>query len=736
MKGHPRRLLDRTGDALLPDGFTLIQSEKDFLLHAFDNVKMLIRGETVCRWAESFFRARNLPFEIAVSPTKALRNACPELSVEQAGALFNALGNHYQELGHPIKLIDVLEALYPTGPWQAIPTRLHTATWILWLWHNKLPDYTYPLLKSQATQWRTSCADEDSYFYDVHTLVEAEKLLRVWLGIADRPRHPTLGLFPCEVPANWQQMTRLEWASQILSKGWDLFDEIRSIKLPPELHNIAASVTFDFYKANPALLTQKRVNILSGYLTSKDALRLQNLCPPSDPGELPVSPTEVFQWFKMRYLPYRKWQVDFGDSAADQRIIELAASFAQWCLDIYPAALSGAKDFLAISNASSLQKSRHDCVTLWAILDGLHCADAKTLCQLIEPDSRLTMEIESVTLSPLPTITHFCKKSVLYGQPPAMVETKSLNPDFPGAISLPENKDPIPILRKAKEGDIFVWRIEEPDKTYHKPFERKILLAKVESQLKYIADQINLAARAVPNEHTLRVVISTDHGRLLSASKRTHSVPTDMETHGRAAYGNSGIPFDASGYLVKEAEQIVYLHRTRFQLPVDCAVALDANSFVMNDGKTGTEEFSHGGLYPEEVLVPWMQFARDWKPPIVQCRVSGKAVAGKTGELRIHFENPGKVPIFAAELNINLGNQEIRQVPIDITLTPMSSTDNHVSIENWPSKAQCERASGYIVFQMPNQKGFQCPATFVMASEQMYAQDTDASVLLKELGDL
>lgn len=121
--------------------------------------------------------------------------------------------------------------------------------------------------------------------------------------------------------------------------------------------------------------------------------------------------------------------------------------------------------------------------------------------------------------------------------------------------------------------------------------------------MKKISDIVN----AVPAEIPLKIVITTDHGRLLARSTRRKSIPAGMIGHGRAAWGVSGRQFEQTGYFIED--NVVYLHGERFGLPNDAALCLNDDSFYTNDGKTGVEFYPHGGVYPEEVIIPWLVFA-------------------------------------------------------------------------------------------------------------------------------
>ena len=143
---------------------------------------------------------------------------------------------------------------------------------------------------------------------------------------------------------------------------------------------------------------------------------------------------------------------------------------------------------------------------------------------------------------------------------------------------------------------LYIWRVQEPDRTYHKHNGSGTLLRDVEAQLDAAANKIVDLVDQVPDELSLQIIVATDHGRLLGKSTRRIAVPPGMISHGRAAWGDAGRSFDASGYIIED--EIVYLHGVRFGLTQDVAVALNQDTFRTNDGKGGTEVYPHGGLFP------------------------------------------------------------------------------------------------------------------------------------------
>ena len=65
----------------------------------------------------------------------------------------------------------------------------------------------------------------------------------------------------------------------------------------------------------------------------------------------------------------------------------------------------------------------------------------------------------------------------------------------------------------------------------------------------------------------------------------------------------------------------------------DIAITLNESAFYNNDGSGGSEVYPHGGLFPEEVIVPWVVFMRDKVKPMIDFSFSGDGRARMAGTI-------------------------------------------------------------------------------------------------------
>lgn len=330
----------------------------------------------------------------------------------------------------------------------------------------------------------------------------------------------------------------------------------------------------------------------------------------------------------------------------------------------------------------------------------------------------------SATVSPsLPTITDFAKPSLLKGLNPA----RAL--DDAESVGSLEKKDSrvVEALTAAESGDVVIWSLQEPDKAYHAREERDAILEEVRGRLQSLARRLVRVAHGVPVERRLTVVISTDHGRLWGDSERKHQLPHGMKGRGRAAWGALEMAFPDSGYVMED--KIVYLHAGRFGLREPCAVPLSDESFLTADGKSGTDLFAHGGLYPEEVLIPWLEFTRDRSLLDIEGELKGRGVAGSQGELRLSVNNPSELPVQLMRLELSRNDAYF---DLAETVDSMSSREIDLIWASWPSKQELEDLQVRLRYSLPGGETQTVALVLSLESEELYAKDD----ILSDFGGL
>lgn len=706
-------LLDREGDLPVPSGVQVIESEVDFLRFAFKPQTLLIRGLKLCEWAESFYNLRGYPIRVVASPTAALRQVFPELSTEQARELAGKIG---EVMLSPEELspVFVLNACYPNDYtlWQGNPSLEHAARWLLWLIENRPTDAESIILKKFSSHLEALAGERPvSFVYRANNAIQAESLLNRWLCAEDNPILE-LGEFPLPLPHNLITCVKEAWMKRIISTNGEFFGEMLTFPLSLPFRQEFAKQTAHYYCQNPDRLNFAVLHLLHPYLDTQNLAALEKHIPPPEPSPLPEKEEDVLHWFEREYYPYRRWQVQYGDKAAIDTAIRHAQTFARWLLERYPHWLIEG-NYLAFQKITHLPGISPNALTLCVVLDGLPAWDAETLVQNLSIRTpRLTLQEKSYTFTTIPTVTQFAKESLLKGVPPHLTPESS-----PIGHILPDNLSPNNNLNNARPGQIIFWRVEQPDKAYH--FEQGDKRdRKVRAELDSIMQAIVEVVENLPNEISLQILLTSDHGRLMNPHvPRQLPVPAGFEAHGRAAWGNLDQAFPECGYVIDEAESWVGLFGERFGLAQNLQIAWDEKSYKTNGG---TEAFPHGGLFPEEVLVPWFVFLRDAKPPELEITINGEGEADMSGKMSVSILNHSPLELECRELHFSHGVKLI----VNWDVAPLSVRQYTTSLTPWPPKSAEGKLTAILVLSQPNGVTFIRKASAQLTINTLY-ESTD-----------
>jgi hypothetical protein len=329
---------------------------------------------------------------------------------------------------------------------------------------------------------------------------------------------------------------------------------------------------------------------------------------------------------------------------------------------------------------------------------------------------RLELTQNNFCFAPLPTITDFAKGALVHGvQPTFMKEFELLGFD------VSELQTPVPQLLKSKPGDLLIWRIQDPDRTYHTKNKSSMLKKEIEGQLSTIAQKIVDVANCIPTTIPLKIIVTTDHGRFLGVSKRNVAVPANMQAHGRAAWGKTDITFDKTGYQIED--DLVYLSKDRFGLQSDDAAVILSDCAFINDAYP-QEISTHGGLFPEEVVIPWMVFERNVEKPELDVNISGEGRANQPGIATITVLNPSIVDISIKKLELDFGSENNFIFDLSLDVAGLDQGKSELNIMFWPSSEQIALCKAVAVVRMPDGEEFIVkPSIDKMKVVELYTRD-------------
>lgn len=737
-------LLDRRSEAPLSEGYCLVENEVALLAallqainvnaanaDAADETACHVRGESLCDWAQKACRARGWSCEERQSPLDDLLAIAPNLSREHAALVWHELHQSSTRWTQFSSVSDVLQDLYPDFAWHHEASFAHAASWLLWRDGATISAHHNALLEAQTAQWRFLHPLSAALY--VSTTEETSTRLRQWLHLEDGAE-ALWGAFAQAVAPRWMQQINQAFAKSLTRDGAKTWMTWRQKQWPTDVLESSAQQLVGYLELHAGEVTPQLLASLQNFLSLADIDRLQALSPPRAPSPMPAKTDAILRWVTNEYLPFRRWQAEHGDDEAGKSVYQTAQGFARWYLGWYSGALMGFEENrLATHNAHEMRNSDESSVVLWVIADGLGWLDAQRLQSLVvQRNMRLSATRSAPVFAPVPTITHFCKRAVRWGiAPREALKDTGTTASVRRESAVSAHRESSTRLREAKPGDLVIWQPLEPDAIYHKIADRSLTHDNVEGALVSLANQIVTSILQVPDDRVAKIVITTDHGRLLGRSQRRHAAPSGYETHGRTAYRvdetiSGETQFDEDG--VSWQGDLAWLDAERFGLPTDCIIAIDDSSFLTNStsgkGHSGTEEFPHGGVFPEEVVIPWIEIERDAATLELSALATGSARAESRGLVAVTVENTNAISLQAQSLVI-VSNGIEYSIPCDEALIPFSTTTWEVALESWPTRTETKKLKAWLEVRRLDGRAFKVETPCDLEVEEMQSRDND-----------
>jgi len=157
----------------------------------------------------------------------------------------------------------------------------------------------------------------------------------------------------------------------------------------------------------------------------------------------------------------------------------------------------------------------------------------------------------------------------------------------------------------------------------------------------------------------------------------------------------------------------------------DMLIAVGEDSF--QNAKSDSEPYPHGGLFPEEVIVPWFVFERDARQPDVSITVNGKGEAEGAGTMTIHTINSSRVALDCLTVALSHG----AQANGNWSVPPLDEKEFAVSIAPWPVKADLATLKATLLFRQPSGRTFTIEVTPSFEVQALYERDDS---IFKDLG--
>lgn len=438
---------------------------------------------------------------------------------------------------------------------------------------------------------------------------------------------------------------------------------------------------------NPHLITLKVIGTLEGVFTqiknkvNKRIETIKSLLKPAVPEPPDISwPFEtMINWATKAYMPFLMWAD--SNNFLDNELIAQGDIFSQWLYKNWEDLRSNSKSIvfnILPNNTVTFQNT--DVVNLFIIIDNFGWRYVKTLKDQFQAVGLVSTQTKPY-LSMLPTVTEFSKKCLLEGK------SEYIDIDNKQYIQIVE-KGWVPYFNDAKfnylpDMDALLTLPTIKYNTYivnYLPIDKSLHQSKAtlgmphETHIKYLLGILVEKALEFINKHGLKnkitIHITSDHGSARIPNQLSNALDTSFFKGDDFEYVTPRLMAVKAERFKELSENLredcFFLGKTRFGNDRDYLAARKANRFA----KAENDQYMHGSLLPEEVIVPYIvfQYATKDIQPLTLALIKN-IFRNRQETIELEIANPNEYSAENIIVKIMNDNIESEQYDLDLLET-------------------------------------------------------------------
>lgn len=543
-------------------------------LAAGEDLVVVADDEKLVSWVRRIASAHGWEVEKVRDPVEEFRSRYPSLA-----AYAEELVGDAPRLEEPV-LWNLLRRCASDLPVSYQASRSHAQEIVRWRIGNELKPGVLAALKLAVDGF---AADELRPIYGLVLMDDPNVLVEHVVGL----REPVIGSKGAEKESARIEEPVRAWVRRRLAESG--FPGVRKVFLSSDGDETKVWVAEEVVKAASHPLQSGDARLIERFLSGdlRDLLHRKVQQPaPGAPPAAEVDGEDLSDWFERCYLPYRTWMHANGISA-DEAAEESWVAFAELARTTVKKGFGSGQGPLAalLSRRRRLESEAEGERNLLVVLDGPLPLDVdEFLKRLREKAEGWGVVSRRWALAALPTVTEVCRPAVVTG-------TDRLAGKEDTAVGTIDEAE------KRLGGSRFVvLKVNEPDQSYHRFADHPETVR--ENATMALAKLANRLAKLLAQGGCNRLFVTADHGRCLGPSRPVLERPQG-EVHGRAVLN---VP---KGTPVPDGAERLDGSAYQFSTDSDAIVALGDRCFRDAPGTW----YLHGGLLPEEVMVPWVELA-------------------------------------------------------------------------------------------------------------------------------
>lgn len=382
-------------------------------------------------------------------------------------------------------------------------------------------------------------------------------------------------------------------------------------------------------------------------------------CPPQpDPGG-DWTAGDWLAWAVEHYLPYRFWSEEIGRH--DEEIAAQADAYAGWLYAHYPALRLTYPQMVYQGLLAVRERLAGPTPALVVVADNLNFKFLPDLVHYLQAQGFFSQEAVPY-LAMLPSCTEVSKKCLFVGQPEPFPGTAYEKPVLEAWKPILDGRrvrylSHIGALRsiKQREHDVYLLNYLPVDEALHADEQQTGVptSAAVRQRLRALAADIRAFAERIGAERDLVVIVLSDHG----STRIPANAPNPID---RQFYANRVTDKHHRYVTISDKElaalpanvrfECYVFERGRFGLPTNYLAARSSYRFT----GAGEDVYIHGGLSPEETIVPLAVFApvAVAPKPLTVHLLTDELRYGVKSFIRLGLVNPNQYPCQGVQVEV------------------------------------------------------------------------------------
>jgi len=401
----------------------------------------------------------------------------------------------------------------------------------------------------------------------------------------------------------------------------------------------------------------KNINIVENILSE-----LEGLVPP----KYPYKPNKDWNWKEWsswvveEYLPYRSWL--WKNKKIDLKIDQYSKLYSEWLYYKYPKFLYDCEPLVLSIFKKIKELVDNGYVVFFILIDNLSWIWGQKLMEIFKERNIHLINEPIKLISMLPSKTSISKLSILSGRPQSFLEKESYKENL---SEYWKNKGNYKVRYRANDknlknlfsenAQIYIYQFDRLDSLAH---DTRIIDIEheINNSLQWLSDIIVNSIKNFPKDLKMRIVVSSDHGSTLIHKKNNRlPLPKTAVEDKRSKKHKRYIKIDLPDG-IDEIDWFI-LGKNDFLIKENYAVA-KGYSYL----KSRPISYTHGGLSPEETVVPFLEFYFGKAPKCFPLEVVHRGhpiLRAREQKIKLILKNPNNFPV--SKISIRLPDYNIEK---------------------------------------------------------------------------